>query len=154
MTIVLSRFKQDCYRGHWIWLASQMNPDHKKRSQVSRVDLVGQLRSKLAIWFLTGHGPFRTSRGDDKSCRFCSKSLELPEHLLFECEKLAEFRLSRESIKIENFESSVWTIVSRMFRQGWDLVFKLVGILLWDSRSYGPSPVTRTHPIKGIHSSV
>lgn len=83
-------------------------------------DLVGLLRSKLSIWFLTGHGPFRTSRGhrgDDKSCRFCGKGLELPEHLLFDCEKLSEFRLDRESIQLEDFERSVRGIVNRMFRQ-------------------------------------
>lgn len=72
------------------------------------------------IWFLTGHGPFRTSRGyrgGDKSCRFCSKSRELPEHLLFDCESLLEFRLEKENMEIEDFERSIRGIVNQMFKQ-------------------------------------
>lgn len=74
---------------------------------------VAEIRSKCAVWFLTAHGPFRTSRGrreESERCRFCEKGREDPDHLLFECRELRQLGLNREGFSIEDFERATRAI--------------------------------------------
>ena len=78
---------------------------------------LGEIGTKYAIWFLTCHGPFRTTRGNASSprvCRFCKSGLELPEHLLFDCKQLIDFKLTRGAFTIPEFENSARRITYKL----------------------------------------
>ena len=82
---------------------------------------VDGLRSRQSVWFLSGHGPFNTSKDNtsiDKDCRFCRKRPEDSEHLLFDCDELREIGVSRENLQIEEFDRAARRIAAKIFRHG------------------------------------
>lgn len=90
------------------FIARQMEGLNRFYLRPFDLDLVGEIRSKREVWFLTG--PFMTSRGRDeevKAYRFCEKGREHPEHLLAECKKLQQLGLNKENFSIEEFGRTV-----------------------------------------------
>ena len=60
---------------------------------------IGQLKNRAAIWFITGHGPFRyhlakLDRSRVAVCRFCLRRLEDAGHLMRDCEEIEPFECS------------------------------------------------------------
>jgi len=83
-----------------------------------KLETVGELRSKYSIWLLTGHGPFRTSRGNtsrEKRCRLCGRGLETPDHLLVSCRELVSDRVENSILGASEFDKVARKIVKKLF---------------------------------------
>ena len=80
---------------------------------------------KESFWFITAHGPFKTSNiidAEDKSCRFCGQEEESSGHLMFECSGVEN--LKDESVEAKNYERVVRRIAIELFK--WPNVYECV----------------------------
>ena len=104
-------------------------PKDERRSKYQELlDDKGELHRELEntetkelLWFLAGHGPYRTylkrfNIVATDECRLCrSKSAESPEHLLKECEATRRVMPEDEN-DLDQVEETVQRIVLELYR--------------------------------------
>ena len=85
---------------------------------------IEETKSKVMIWYLTGHGPFRIylnrfGLSQETSCRLCgSHQDESPEHLVRECDETSTLRPLDENdvLEVESMLKSITRMIYRAER--------------------------------------